>query len=150
MLLCKSLGAMAVFNYNTDDFVACVNEVTGGRGVDVILDIIGGSYLQKNLECLAYQGRLVTIATRGGAKGELDIGMMMRKQATATGSLLRPRSVSEKARLVSAVREHIWPLLKQGKLKPVIDSVYSLVEADRAHARMESGEHAGKVVLKVC
>ena len=149
MLLCKSLGAMAVFNYKTDDFVACVQEVTGGRGVDVILDIVGGSYLQKNLECLAYQGRLVTIATRGGAKAELDIGTMMRKQATVTGSLLRPRSIAEKSRLVSAVREHVWPLVKNGKMKPIIDSTFPLEDAAQAHARMESGEHAGKVVLKV-
>ncbi len=149
MLACKNLGAMAVFNYKTDDFTACVQEVTGGQGVNVILDIVGGSYLQKNLECLAHQGRLVTIATRGGAKGELDIGLMMRKQAIVTGSLLRPRSVAEKSRLVTAVRQHVWPLVKQGKMKPMVDSVFPLAEADHAHRRLESGEHAGKVVLKV-
>lgn len=149
MLTCKNLGAMAVFNYKTDDFVSCVNDVTGGKGVDVILDIVGGSYLQKNLECLAYQGRLVTIATRGGAKAELDIGMMMRKQASITGSLLRPRSVAEKAKLVSAVCQNVWPLVKAGKLKPMIDGIFPLGEADQAHASMESGEHVGKIVLKV-
>lgn len=149
MLTCNNLGAMAIFNYKTDDFVSCVNDVTGGKGVDVILDIVGGSYLQKNLECLAYQGRLVTIATRGGAKAELDIGMMMRKQASITGSLLRPRSVAEKSKLMSAVRQHVWPLLKEAKLRPIIDNTFPLSQADQAHARMESGEHVGKVVLKV-
>jgi putative PIG3 family NAD(P)H quinone oxidoreductase len=149
MLACKKLGAMAVFNYKTDDFTACVQEVTGGQGVNVILDIVGGNYLQKNLECLAYQGRLVTIATRGGAKGELDIGLMMRKQATVTGSLLRPRSVTEKNRLVEAVRQHVWPLVKQGATKPILDNVFPLAEASLAHARLESGDHVGKVVLKV-
>lgn len=149
MLLCKSLGAMAVFNYKTDDFVACVQEVTGGKGVDVVLDIVGGSYLQKNLECLGYQGRLVTIATRGGAKAELDFGLMMRKQAILTGSLLRPRSLVEKAKIVTSVRHLVWPLIKEGKLKPVIDSVFPLAQADQAHVRMESGDHAGKVVLRV-
>lgn len=149
MLACKNLGAMAVFNYKTDDFTGCVNEVTGGQEVNVILDIVGGSYLQKNLECLAHQGRLVTIATRGGAKGELDIGLMMRKQASVTGSLLRPRSVAEKSRLVAAVRQHVWPLVKRGAMKPVMDNVFPLAEADAAHRRLESGDHAGKVVLKI-
>jgi len=147
MLACKNLGAMAVFNYKTDDFAACVQEVTAGQGVNVILDIVGGSYLQKNLECLAYQGRLVTIATRGGAKGELDIGLMMRKQASITGSLLRPRSIREKSRLVAAVQQHVWPLVKQGKMKPMIDTSFSLQQACEAHRRLESSEHTGKVVL---
>ncbi|MFT3879265.1 MAG: NAD(P)H-quinone oxidoreductase [Gemmatales bacterium] len=149
MLACKNLGAMAVFNYKTDDFTSCVNEVTGGQGVNVILDIVGGSYLQKNLECLTHQGRLVTIATRGGAKGELDIGLMMRKQASVTGSLLRPRSVAEKSRLVAAVLQRVWPLVKRGAMKPVMDNVFPLAEAGEAHRRLESGEHAGKVVLKI-
>lgn len=149
MLACKKLGAIAVFNYKTDDFVSCVNDVTGGKGVNVILDIVGGSYLQKNLECLAHQGRLVTIATRGGAKAELDIGLMMRKQASVTGSLLRPRSVAEKSRLVAAVREHVWPLVEQGRVKPIVDTILPLEKADEAHRRLESGEHIGKVVLEV-
>jgi NADPH:quinone reductase len=149
MLACKTLGAMAVFNYKTDDFVACVNDVTAGKGVDVILDIVGGSYLQKNLECLASQGRLVTIATRGGAKGELEIGLLMRKQASITGSLLRPRSIAEKARLVTAVRELVWPLIEQGRVKPIVDTILPLGQAVEGHRRLESGEHVGKVVLTV-
>lgn len=147
--LCLDLGAAGVFNYKTEDFVASVQAATASKGVDVILDIVGGSYLQKNLECLAYQGRLVTIATRGGAKGELDIGLMMRKQAMVTGSLLRPRSIAEKARLVSAVCQQVWPLVKQGKLKPIIDAVFPLEQAAAAHQRLESGDHVGKVVLTV-
>ncbi|MFO0815860.1 MAG: NAD(P)H-quinone oxidoreductase [Gemmatales bacterium] len=149
MAYCRELGAWAVFNYKSDDFTACVEEVTGGQGVNVILDIVGGSYLQKNLECLAPQGRLVTIATRGGAKGELDIGLMMRLQATITGSLLRPRSVEEKSRLVSEVRQHVWPLVQAGRVKPMVDRVFALNDAVEAHRYLESGEHRGKVVLEI-
>lgn len=145
--ICLELGATAVFNYKTEDFVAGVHQQTQGKGVDVLLDIVGGNYLQRNLDCLGHQGRLVILATRGGARAELDIGLLMRKQACVTGSLLRPRSVSEKTRLVSAVQQHIWPLVKQGKCKPVIDLVVPLADASRAHARLESGDHIGKVVL---
>lgn len=147
--ICLELGATGVFNYHTEDFVACIKSATGNWGVDVILDIVGGSYLQKNLECLAYQGRMVTIATRGGAKAELDIGLMMRQQATVTGSLLRPRSLEEKSRLVNSVVEHVWPLVQNGKVRPILDSVFPLQDAAEAHRRLESGEHAGKVILQV-
>jgi NADPH2:quinone reductase len=149
MAWCRDLGASAVFNYKTDDFPACVKEVTAGQGVNVILDIVGGSYLQKNLECLAYCGRLVTIATRGGAKGELDIGLMMRLQATLTGSLLRPRSIAEKSRLVDEVKRQVWPLVVKGQVKPMVDRVFPLSDAAEAHRYLESGSHRGKVVLEV-
>lgn len=149
MAYCRDLGASAVFNYKTDDFTSCVKEVTAGQGVNVILDIVGGSYLQKNLECLAPRGRLVTIATRGGTKGELDIGLMMRLQATLTGSLLRPRSVAEKSRLVNEVQKHVWPLVASGQVKPMVDRVFALSEASEAHRYLESGKHRGKVMLEV-
>ncbi|HMO36134.1 MAG TPA: NAD(P)H-quinone oxidoreductase, partial [Gemmatales bacterium] len=149
MLACKKLGAAAAFNYKTDDFVSCVQEVTQGQGADVVLDIVGGNYLQRNLECLAYRGRLVILATRGGARGELDIGLLMRKQGMVTGSLLRPRSVAEKARICAAVREHVWPRMESGELKPVIDTILPLEQAAEGHRRLESGEHIGKVVLEI-
>ncbi|MBL8822893.1 MAG: NAD(P)H-quinone oxidoreductase [Planctomycetia bacterium] len=147
--MCLSLGASHVINYQTEDFVEKLMEFTTNKGVNVILDIVGGSYLSRNLAALTYQGRLVTIATRGGANGELDIGMMMRKQLTITGSLLRPRSIAEKSRLVEQVRQHVWPWVKAGKIRPVIDTCYPLDQASQAHARLESGSHVGKVILKV-
>lgn len=147
--MCLSLGASHVINYQTEDFVEKLMEFTTNKGVNVILDIVGGSYLPRNLAALTYQGRLVTIATRGGAKGELDIGLMMRKQLTITGSLLRPRSIAEKSRLVEQVRQHVWPWVKAGIIQPVIDSCYPLEQASQAHARLESGSHVGKVILKV-
>jgi NADPH2:quinone reductase len=146
---CLALGASAVIDYKSEDFVSQVKEITKDRGVDLILDLVGGSYLQRNLEALAHGGRLVTIATRGGAKGELDIALMMRKQANITGSVLRPRPVAEKARLVAEVRKHVWPLIEQGRFHPIIDHVYPLTLAGKAHQRLESGEHIGKVMLEV-
>jgi len=147
--LCLSLGAANTINYKTEDFAEQIMQFTNKRGVDVILDIVGGSYLPRNQAALAHQGRLVTIATRGGTKGELDIGMMMRKQLSITGSLLRPRSIAEKSRLVEQVRQHVWPWVKTGKVRPVIDTCYPLDQASQAHARLESGSHVGKVILKV-
>lgn len=147
--MCLSLGAAEVINYQTEDFVEKLLQYTNNKGVNVILDIVGGSYLPRNLAALANQGRLVTIATRGGAKGELDIGLMMRKQLSITGSLLRPRSIAEKSRLVEQVRQHVWPWVKAGKVQPVIDNCYPLDQASQAHIRLESGSHRGKVILNV-
>jgi NADPH2:quinone reductase len=146
---CLDLRASEVIDYKSEDFVSRTKEITQGRGVDLILDLVGGSYLHRNLEALAHGGRLVMIATRGGGKGELDIALMMRKQASITGSVLRPRSVEEKTRLVGEVRKHVWPLIEQGRFHPIIDQIYPLSQAGRAHQRLESGEHIGKVILDV-
>lgn len=147
--ICLSLGAEQAINYQTEDFVERILQFTNKNGVNVILDIVGGSYLPRNLAALAYQGRLVTIATRGGAKAELDIGLMMRKQLSITGSLLRPRSIEEKSRFVEQVRQHVWPWVKAGKVQTVIDNCYPLDQASQAHIRLESGSHRGKVILNV-
>jgi NADPH2:quinone reductase len=146
---CHELGAHHVINYKNNDFEAQVKERTQGHGADVILDIVGGGYLQKNLEALAPGGRLVIIATKGGSKGELDISLMMRKQATITGSLLRPRLVEDKSRLVREVETHVWPLLRDDHFHPVIDSVFPMRQVAEAHRRLESSEHIGKIILSM-
>jgi NADPH2:quinone reductase len=145
--ICLELGARQVVDYRTEDFVAQTLQETQGKGVQVILDVVGGSYLPRNLAALAHGGRLVIIATRGGNQGELDIAMLMRKQARVTGSVLRPRPLEEKGRLVAEVYQNVWPLITQGRFHPVIDSVFPLDQARLAHERLESGQHVGKIVL---
>lgn len=144
---CRRLGADRAVNYRTGDFaeVAC-NDY---EGVDVILDIIGGPYLEANIRALRRGGRLVFIAFGGGRSGELDIARVMMNGLTVTGSTLRARSVTEKARLLSEVRAHVWPLLESDAFRPVIDSVWPLEEAADAHRHMETSAHTGKVILKV-
>ena len=146
---CRSLGASEAFNYREQDFVEGVREATGGAGVDVILDMVGGDYLSRNLKCLAPGGRLVQIALMGGAKTEINLASIMMKRLTLTGSTLRSRNVVEKAEIAAALEERVWPLLAAGKVRPVIHATFPLHEAAEAHRLMESSAHIGKVVLEV-
>jgi NADPH:quinone reductase len=144
-----SLGAEAAFNYHEGDFVAEVKARTQGRGVDVILDMVGGSYVARNFAALAVDGRLVQIAFLEGSCVELDLHVIMAKRLTFTGSTLRPRSVPEKAVIARELRERVWPLLESGRVRPVIDNVFPLSQAAAAHERIESRDHIGKIVLTV-
>jgi NADPH2:quinone reductase len=146
---CRQLGAEAAINYRNQDFVEAVKQITGNQGIDVILDMIGGDYLPKNLKCLAPEGRLVQIAIQHGAKAEIDLWQVMLKRLTLTGSTLRGRDDSFKQQIARRLREKVWPLLASSKIKPVIDSVFDLGEAAKAHERLESGQHIGKIILKV-
>jgi NADPH2:quinone reductase len=143
---CEALGARAI-NYKTEDFVEKVREFSSGRGVDVILDMVAGSYSQRELEALAEDGRLVTIATLGGSKATLDMSLLMRRRLTVTGSTLRPRPVAFKGAIAGRLHEVIWPLLESGGIRPVIHKVFPAGEAAQAHALMESGTHIGKLLL---
>lgn len=143
---CSALGAEAI-DYQRENFRDRVMSLTDGKGVDVILDIIGGPYLTRHLEILAPGGRLVIIAVQGGPKAEINLLPIMLKRLTVTGSTLRPRSLAEKAHLASTIRERIWPWVNSGKLRPVIDSIFGLEDAAKAHQRMESSQHIGKIVL---
>jgi NADPH2:quinone reductase len=143
-----SLGAHHVIDYKQADFVERVATLTQNRGVDVILDMIGGSYLARNVAALATGGRLVVIATQGGTKGELDVLRMMRQRLTITGSTLRNRSVEFKRHIRDLLAERVWPLIESGQIKPVVDRVFPLAQAADAHAYMESGVHMGKIVLQ--
>jgi putative PIG3 family NAD(P)H quinone oxidoreductase len=143
------LGAAHAINYRSGDFVASVMEVTEGRGVQVVLDMVGGDYLARNLNCLAEKGRHVSIAAQRGAVAELPLWLMMRQRLTLTGSTLRARSPDFKSMLATEIRREIWPLLETGKMRPVIDSIFPLKRAADAHRRMECGEHVGKIVLEV-
>ena len=147
--VCANLGAERVVNYHEEDFVSVVKEVTGERGVDVILDMVGGDYTPRNIACLAPDGRLVQIAFLRGSKTEIDLNPVMRKRLTITGSTLRPRSVEQKGAIARALYENVWPLLEDGKVAPVIDSVFPLTEAAQAHALMESNANIGKIMLRV-
>ena len=143
----ERLGARRGINYRTEDFVDVVKAETGGHGADVILDIVGGEYLDRNLRALAMDGRLVQIAVQGGAKGTVDLARVMTRRLTITGSTLRPRTIEEKAAIAGALREQVWPLVMAGAVSPAIDSVFPLERAADAHRRLESGGHIGKVVL---
>jgi putative PIG3 family NAD(P)H quinone oxidoreductase len=143
------LGALAAVNYRTQDFVEAAKELTEGRGVSVVLDMVGGDYLPRNLEALANDGRHVSIAFQRGAKAEISISDVMRRRLTLTGSTLRPRPVEFKTMVASEIAHTVWPYVEGGRLRPVIDSTFPLSEAAAAHARMESGEHVGKIVLEV-
>ncbi|WP_229426745.1 NAD(P)H-quinone oxidoreductase [Microvirga alba] len=146
---CAKLGADHAINYRDTDFVAAVKEATGGHGADVILDMVGGDYIPRNYEAAAQDGRIVQIAFLKGSKVELDFRRLMLKRLTHTGSTLRARSVTEKAAIARALEEKVWPLLAQGRCKPVIDSTFALEDVAKAHARMDGGEHIGKIVLRV-
>ena len=145
---CRSLGAVEAFNYREEDFVEGLREATGGAGVDVILDMVGGDYLPRNLKCLAPGGRLVQIALLRGAKTEINLAPLMMKRLTLTGSTLRPRSVTEKAGIAAALVERVWPLLAAGRVRPVMHATFPLEAAADAHRLMESGSHIGKIVLE--
>jgi putative PIG3 family NAD(P)H quinone oxidoreductase len=143
------LGAAAAINYRTQDFVEEVHRVTDRRGVNVVLDMVGGDYLPRNLACLAEEGRHVSIAVQRGATAELPIFDVMRRRLTLTGSTLRPRSVEFKTMVADEIYKTVWPYTSGGRLKPVVDMTFPLSEAAAAHERMESGDHVGKIVLEV-
>ncbi len=145
---CERLGATAI-NYRTSDFVAAVREVTGGRGVDVVLDIVGGEYLPRNLECLALEGRLVQIGLIGGARAQVNLTPILQKRLTISGSTLRARSVEEKGAIARKLEEHVWPLLGARRVSPVVHRMFPLRDAAAAHRMLEAGEVIGKVVLVV-
>ncbi|TWB45172.1 NAD(P)H-quinone oxidoreductase [Nitrospirillum pindoramense] len=146
---CEEIGAERGIDYKAEDFVAVVKEATGGRGIDVILDMVGGDYLPRNIDALADQGRHVTIAFLRGAKVTLNMVPVMTKRLVLTGSTLRPRTAEEKAAIAASLAEKVWPLLAQGKVRPVIYKTFPLEEAAAAHALMESSGHVGKIVLIV-
>ena len=146
---CLRLGADAAINYTEEDFVAAVKAATGGRGADVILDMVGGDYVLRNYEAAAEDGRIVQIATQRGPRAEIDFRLMMAKRLTHTGSMLRHRPVAFKADVAAAVHKNVWPLFEKRTVAPVIDSTFPLARAADAHARMESGAHFGKIVLTV-
>ncbi|HEX4738407.1 MAG TPA: NAD(P)H-quinone oxidoreductase [Allosphingosinicella sp.] len=145
----RELGAAHAIDYRNEDFVARVKEITGGRGVDVVLDMIGGDYLPRNLACLAEEGRHVSIAVQRGPKAEVPIFDIMRRRLTLTGSTLRALSAEFKASVAAELRRDVWPALEAGEIRPVIDSTYPLAAAADAHRRMDSSEHVGKIVLMV-
>lgn len=144
---CLALGADVAINYRDQDFVEEVKTATNGRGVDVILDMVAGSYVARNVQCLADDGRAVIIAVQGGVKAEFDAGQVLRRRLTITGSTLRPRPIAFKAGIARALRERVWPLLESRAISPVIFKQLPATEAAAAHALMESGEHVGKIVL---
>jgi NADPH:quinone reductase len=144
---CERLGAERAINYRETDFVAAVRETTGGRGVDVVLDIIGGDYLPRNIEALAVEGRLVQIGMQGGATAQLTIAPLLSKRLTITASALRARSVEAKGVIAAAVRAHVWPLLESGRVKPIVHATFPLRAAADAHRLLESSQHIGKIVL---
>jgi len=146
---CKDLGAEIAINYRNEDFVEVVRAATAKKGVDVILDMVGGDYVPRELKCLANDGRLVFIALLGGAKAEVPLGHILLRRLTLTGSTLRPRSDEFKAAIASQLREKIWPLIEEQKIKPVIYKTFSLEQAAQAHELMESSQHIGKIVLEV-
>ncbi|AVS68532.1 NAD(P)H-quinone oxidoreductase [Paracidovorax avenae] len=144
---CLELGAHHAINYKTQDFVAEARRITDGRGVDVVLDMVAGDYVAREVECLAEDGRLVIIAVQGGVQSSFDAGLVLRRRLTVTGSTLRPRSVAFKGAIAAALRERVWPLLAARTVRPVVHSTFPAAEASRAHALMESSQHAGKIVL---
>jgi NADPH2:quinone reductase len=145
---CEALGAERAINYRTEDFGAVLKDLTGGRGVDLVLDIVGGEYFARNIAALAVEGRLVQIGLMGGAaSATIDLGEVLRRRLTITGSTLRARTVEEKGAIAAALRREVWPLLDEGRVKPVVYRTFPLAEAEAAHRLMESSEHIGKIVL---
>ena len=146
----EQLGAVAGINYKTQDFVAEIKRLTDGKGVDVILDMVSGDYIGRDLQCLADDGRILMIAMLGGTKAEqLDLDLMKRRRLTLSGSTLRPRDAAFKGSVATALRERVWPLLEAGKLKPIIHATFPLADAAKAHAMMEAGEQVGKIMLTI-
>jgi NADPH:quinone reductase len=144
---CLKLGADHAINYRTQDFAAEAKKFSGGAGVDVILDMVAGGYIAREVECLAEEGRLAIIAVQGGVKSEFNAGLVLRKRLLITGSTLRPRPVEFKAAIARALKANVWPLLESGAIRPVIHSVFPAAQAARAHELMESNQHIGKIVL---
>lgn len=147
LAFCRELGADVAVNYREDDFVEAVREATDGRGADVVLDSIGAKYLSRNVDVLATGGRLVVIGLLGGRKGELDLAALLGKRGSITATSLRARDADDKARIVAAVRDEVWPLLADGSVRPVVHSTHPLAEAAAAHREMESSTHVGKILL---
>ena len=145
----EALGAAKGINYRTQDFVEEMRVLTEGRGVDVILDMVAGDYIERDLKCLADDGRVVIIALLGGPKGTVDFNQVLRRRLTITGSTLRPRLVGFKAAIAAALQERVWPLLESGELRPVVHATFLLEQAAQAHAMMEAGDHVGKIILTV-
>jgi putative PIG3 family NAD(P)H quinone oxidoreductase len=146
---CERLGAERAINYKMEEFGAVVKDVTNGRGVDVILDMVGGEYVSRNLDLLAPEGRLVQIATQGGARAEINLARLMQRRLTITGSTLRSRSVAEKGAIAASLRRAVWPLVESGRIRPVIHASYPLGQAADAHRALEAGQHIGKFVLTI-
>ena len=144
---CVALGADVGINYKTQDFVAEVKAATGGRGADVVLDMVAGDYVAREIQCVADDGRIVIIAVQGGVQSGFNAGELLRRRLLITGSTLRPRPVAFKAAIAKALRQRVWPLIEAGRIKPVIHTVFPAAQAAQAHALMESGEHIGKIVL---
>ncbi|HKR24766.1 MAG TPA: NAD(P)H-quinone oxidoreductase [Allosphingosinicella sp.] len=145
----EALGAAHAINYNKEDFAEAVTRLTGGAGVDIVLDMVGGDYLPRNLACLAEDGRHVSIAVQRGTVAEIDLARVMMKRLTLSGSTLRPRTAAFKALVADEIARAVWPHVEAGKLKPVIDSTFPLARAADAHRRMEAGEHVGKIILQM-
>lgn len=145
---CENLGASGL-NYRQEDFVEVVRDLTDGRGADVILDLVGGDYLARNIEALATDGRIMVIANQSGQASSFQLGALMQKRGRIWGTTLRPRPLAEKRSIIAGVRENVWPLIEAGSIRPIIDRVYPLDEAAAAHQRMEDGGHIGKLLLKV-
>jgi len=146
---CESLGAERGINYRSEDFVEVVKSLTGGKGANVILDMVAGPYVNRELQCLADDGRLVIIALLGGASGEINFGEVLRRRLVITGSTLRPRPVTFKRHIAQQLRTQVWPLLESGRIKPVIYKTFSLEQAADAHALMETSTHVGKIMLQI-
>jgi NADPH2:quinone reductase len=145
---CLRLGADHAIDYKQQDFVEEVLRLAQGRGVDVVLDMVAGDYVARDLRCIAEDGRIVIIAVQGGVKSEIDAGIVLRKRVTITGSTLRPRPVAFKGAIAAQLRQHVWPLIEQGMVKPVVHRVFAAAQAAEAHALMESSQHVGKIVLQ--
>jgi NADPH:quinone reductase-like Zn-dependent oxidoreductase len=143
----KALGAAHAINYRSSDYVEVVRAITGGKGVAVVLDMVGGDYLPRNLACLEIEGRHVSIATQRGATAEIPIGEIMRRRLTLTGSTLRPRDLGFKTMVADEIAKTVWPYVEGNRLKPAIDTCFPLADAAAAHARMDAGDHVGKIVL---
>lgn len=146
---CEALGAERAINYRTQDFVEIIKSVTGGKGADVIIDMVAGDYVARELDCLADDGRLVIIALLGGSSGKVDFGQIMRRRLTITGSTLRPRPVAFKQMIADKLQQKVWPLIETGKIKPVIFKTFPLEQAAHAHTLMETSTHVGKIMLTV-
>lgn len=146
---CETLGAKAAINYQEQDFVDEIKSITDGAGVDVILDMVGGDYLPRNIRLLRPDGRLLQVSLMAGSKGELDLGRVMTRRLTVTGSTLRPRPVAFKGEIAASLRERVWPLFEAGKISPVIHQTFPLNQASRAHELMETSTHIGKIILTI-
>lgn len=146
---CEALGADHCINYRTHDFVAAIKELTADRGVDVVLDMVGGDYLQRNIDVLAMDGRLVQIGQLGGFRSTINTIPILQRRLTITGSTLRPRSVAEKGAIAAGVRQHVWPLIESGAVRTIIHATFPLLHAAKAHEQMEASLHIGKLVLQV-